>query len=325
MNDPGDTATVSSAKPEVQPQQNTDRKYRDHKKVRDLFVGIIVELALIPWMLSEFFVNIEYPRAAAVILVMAILVVLAWIVFTLVGWDLKSWFHKHKKGIWCTYILICVIAASAFWSLSNQFLKHQALAREPFVSPAKVILHDGEHGRLTRVLLVNPGNDWVYSLMLLIKPQHASVTEMDVHLSDPPTADRFEARSNATKPGFLTEADIGFDVVLPSESAKLLMVYGLAPKENRALWILGHPKSKSLATVTVVQYSHEAFSIPVTTNGAFLWPGPRKDSPFWTNFPDAQPVDISFGARINDPNPPTNNPNQVLSLPAKPISTFRLQ
>jgi hypothetical protein len=305
-----------------QAQENTGEKRCKDKKTGDIVIGIVIEAALIFWMLSELAINVDQLRRSSILLLSAILIVLAWMILNLREF---GWFHRFRKAIWRLFVVTSLAAFCFMWKMVSSHLEDQRLAKEPKVLPSRVPLHENGFDRLNRVLIENPGDSWAYNLFVLVRPLDPGVPigAVETHLANPESVDTFPPPKPADPAGPALTPDWGFDVGGDSGSARLLVLYSLGPRQHRALWIMGHTKKNAWAEIDLLEYSKAALSIPADTNGHFFWPGPKKTSTFWKYLPGINPVDFDIDMKVNDPNPPTNAAGSLFLPPRPQVPRFR--
>jgi hypothetical protein len=185
----------------------------------------------------------------------------------------------------------------------------------------------------------NPSDSWIYKLSLLIQVRSNAIPIGSVAswLSEGKSKDVFDEKGQISSnphlgfpltPNFPMMDTFGFDVIYPDSEGRLLILSALAPKEDRALWIKGSSSSNSVASIEIIEYSREPFSLRVNAEGVdgkfaqVIWDGPSSNSVFWKHFPRAVPMDLGFGggftaASNTPPNTPPSTNSPSLEIPTR--------
>jgi hypothetical protein len=303
---------------------------REQKRKKDAIVNIIfallTEAALILWISSEFFNGVERPFAAFGMLFLSIALLAFYTAHKLV--EFKR-FRKHERHIYFVCTLCCAVLFLVFYKAFETYSEKIQLANEPKVFPSRVELHDGNFDKLTRVLISNPSDSWIYQLTLMIEVESNSCPIVSVRstLADSKGADTFEEKSSqpqeqsALSGPWLIPSYIQADFV---PDGRLCVLQSMAPKEIRALWIRGTYQANSYAKILIADWKLTPLSLNVDyTNNRLFLPMISKTSAVWRLLPNNEPMDFDFSENPS-PTPGTNNINPI-PLPMKPFRGIQLQ
>lgn len=236
---------------------------------------------------------------------------------------------KSKKLVWPLFGVICFAVFVGCCLATSALNENWRAANEPKVVPTRVELHKDGQDKITRVLISNPSDSWVYSLILLIQVENnaAPIETVQSGLAESAFGEKFDERTQKMIGAWMWGIGIGWtgvDLQYPPDSARVLILYSLAPKENRALWIRGTYPTNSFAKILIVESKKDPMVLG-TKEGNIFWPGPHSNSVFWHFFPNAIPMDLDFGIMAQPTNIIHTNFVGSAQMPTKPFRGIPLQ
>jgi hypothetical protein len=285
-----------------------EKKHEESKAlITPVLWATLGEGAIILWIISDFFASIERPKVAVVWLSLSLFLYFIFVAHKLLESD---WGIAHKRMLYFATLLLSILVASVSFMAIRYFDEKWRLANEPQVFPSAIILNDGRNGILSRVLISNPSDSWIYRLMVLLQVQNKSVPLESVkeYLSDAVSSDGFNQNGPSGKPNFLLSDSAFLDVVHPNtrhSGGRLLVLFSLAPKEQRALWIRGTFPTNSSARMIIIEYTKTPFSLKIE-NGMVIWEGPSTNSKLWNFFPGVMPKSLRLDVPIRGEMDPRN-------------------
>ena len=292
---------------------NETKPEPDDKKaisLRDVTFSILTEIAIVLWIYAEFFAAADRPFFAVWLLGVSLLLLVFYIAHKFLEAKLSrptTTFVEY--GRWICSLLVVLGCIWGHRHLKDKF----RLENEPRVFPSEVKLHEGVNDFETRTLIINPSDSWIYQVMLLIQIEHnaASITTVQSTLASPPSDSNDHTNQLLElRPTDLTD-DIsldhyGFDLVTPSTTGRLLIIYAMAPKEQRVFWLRGTAQTNSIARISIIEWTYTPLSLAATSNETF-WPGPTSNSPFWNYFPGVPRQNL--GSYVGRGKPPVSDSN----------------
>jgi hypothetical protein len=253
----------------------------------------LAEIALVLWISAEFFSSIERPKFAIWLLGVSVILFFLYVSHKLLGAKVVQ---KYKKVVHSIFAVLCAVVIVGCCFADSFINKKLKAEHEPKVTPSEVQLNDGTNGVYSRVLVSNPSDEWIYRLTLLIQVSGNSVPigSVKTYFSDSKVSDKFSEPNSEQRPNFVLTDAFGCDFLSPKSNGRLMILYSLAPKEIRALWILGTMSTNSFAKINLIEYTKTPFSFRVDNENNLIWEGPSTKSEFWKFFPDSEPMNFSI-------------------------------
>jgi len=314
-------------------KESPNQRFTIPPAVIKIIWAVLVEFAIILWIcaefFSEFFSGIASTKIAAWLLGLSLILCFSYIAHKLLA---AKGVKNYKKPIYFLTVISCLLVVIICWRAQVAIDEKWKSENEPKVIPPVVQLSDGKYEKLTRVLICNPSDSWIYQLTLLIQVEsnRYSIEKVQTTLADSPSGgDKFD---DATK-NHRTDALMGpwgmadyiqYDILQPPDEGRLLILYDVAPKQMRVLWIKGSVSTNSFAKISVLEWRKTPLVLDVDSKeNTLVWPGPTSNSVYWSFFPNAAPMDLSFGEKPT-PAAPTNMQNSI-QMPSKPFRGIPLQ
>ena len=214
-------------------------------------LAILAEIWLVLWISAEFFSGIDRPRAAVCLLGISIGLFLIYIAHKVAKSKMPV---RYKRAGWPVFWLLTTGVGVACLIATDSISEKERLHNKPQVIPPIVQLHDGKYGRISRVLISNPSDSWIYNLTILIQVKSNAVPLGSVAswLAEGKSKDVFDESKTASSnphPGFPAAPNFpmmdafGLEFFNNGAAGRLLILSALAPKEERVPWIKGPPQN----------------------------------------------------------------------------------
>jgi len=281
----------------------------------DILWATLGEIAIVLWIIAELFSSVARPKIAVWSLGSSVALFFGYVFHKLLESDYGQ---RHKRSFKLVPALLCLLVVLGC-ALATEYLDAKWKSEnEPQVVPSMVQLHDGKFGHISRVVISNPSDVWIYNLLLLIRVRGDAVPILSVKtfLSDPPSYDTFRMTASrpVQRPDFPMADSVWFDIGKPTFTGRIIFLYSLAPNEHRVLWIEGVVPTNSFAEVSILEYMKTPFSLKVNaTNGFIMWPGPSSNSPLWRIYTNIDNSDMDFLVKLR-----STQTNANISAPVGP-------
>lgn len=327
-----DKASCQDGSEQASAQKSPHQRFSMPPAFIKIIWAVLVEVAIILWIgaefFSQFFPGIASLRLAALLLSISVILCFLYIAHKLI---MDKNVKKYKKPISLITMASILLVAIALWFADSAIEGKWRLENEPNVIPSVVSLHEGQYDKLTRALIYNPSDSWMYQLTLLIQvvDNKVPIESVQTSIADSPWGDKFETqRKNPVAVNVLWSLGLdsfGYDAEYPPNSGRLMILYAIAPKEMRAIWFRGTLSTNSFAKISIVEWKNTPISLNIMNDGTVLWPGPRSTSSYWNFFPNAVPLDLNFGVKAVPNNQILTNAVNSIQMPVKPFEGIRLQ
>src|ERR1035437_1423147 len=180
------------------PQQKPDHhpKAKNSTAFFKLVRTVLIDAALVVWIVADFFLvsGVERPKVA--IWLLGLTQVLFFLHFVH-KFNVSKIHKRYKKFVWPSFFALCVLIVIGCCIGTSEFDKKWRSDNEPKVIPSVVQLSDGKYEKLTRVLICNPSDSWIYQVVFLIEVENNlfSVENVKTTLTDGQSSDKFEQAS----------------------------------------------------------------------------------------------------------------------------------